>query len=98
MRCDCCPLGSDEDVCPEAEGKYGIEHKDRVLGCTHPWNWVKKRDDDYCNYLGDMGTDMVESHISGNSSICTDNDRSFASAEKFLVLDRLWARYGSYKN
>ena len=41
MRCDCCPLGSDEDVCPEAEGKYGIEHKDGVLGCTHPWNWVK---------------------------------------------------------
>lgn len=58
MRCDYCPLGSDEDVCPEAEGKYGIEHKDGVLGCTHPWNWVKKRDDDYCNYLGDMGTDM----------------------------------------
>lgn len=58
MRCDCCPLGSDEDVCPETEGKYGIEHKDGVLGCTHSWNWVKKRDDDYCNYLGDMGTDM----------------------------------------
>lgn len=51
-------LGSDEDVCPETEGKYGIEHKDGVLGCTHPWNWVKKRDDDYCNYLDDMGTDM----------------------------------------
>ena len=58
MRCDYCPLGSDEDVCLEAEGKYGIEHKDGVLGCTHPWNWVKKRDDDYCNYLGDMGIDM----------------------------------------
>lgn len=58
MRCDYCPLGSDEDVCPEAEGKYGIEHKDGVLGCTHPWNWVKKRDNDYSNYLGDMGMDM----------------------------------------
>lgn len=58
MRCDCCPFGSDEDVCTEAEGKYGIEHKDGVLGCTHPWNWVKKRDDDYYNYLGDMGIDM----------------------------------------
>ena len=40
MRCDDCPLSSDEDVCPEAEGKYGIEHKDGVLGCSHPWNWV----------------------------------------------------------
>lgn len=58
MRCDYCPLGSDEDVCPEAEGRYGIEHKDGVLGCTHPWSWVKKRDNDYCNYLGDMGMDM----------------------------------------
>ena len=58
MRCDCRPLGSDEDTCHEAEGKYGIEHKDGVLGCSHPWNWVKKRDDDYGNYLGDMGTDM----------------------------------------
>ena len=28
MRCDYCPLSSPEDVCPEAEGKYGIEHKD----------------------------------------------------------------------
>ena len=32
MRCDCCSLGSDEDVCPEAENEYGIEHKDGVLG------------------------------------------------------------------
>lgn len=43
MRCDCCPLGSDEDVCPEAENKYGIEHKDGVLGCKHPRNWCEKR-------------------------------------------------------
>lgn len=40
MRCDCCPLGSDEDVCPEADGKYGIEHKDGVLGCKHPTRTV----------------------------------------------------------
>ncbi len=58
MRCDYCPLSSDEDVCPEAEGKYGIEHKDGVLGCTHPRNWVNKRDNDYCNYRGEMGIDM----------------------------------------
>ena len=44
MRCDYCPLSAPEDVCPEAEGKYGIEHKDGMLGCSHPWNWVKKRD------------------------------------------------------
>ncbi len=27
MICECCPLSDPEDVCPEAEGKYGIEHK-----------------------------------------------------------------------
>nr|DAY12599.1 MAG TPA: hypothetical protein [Caudoviricetes sp.] len=58
MRCDYCPLGSDEDVCPEAENEYGIEHKDGVLGCKHPRNWVEKRDKEYSNYLGDMGLDM----------------------------------------
>ena len=58
MRCDCCPFGSDEDVCPEAENEYGIEHKDGVLGCKHPRNWVEKRDREYTEYLGDMGTDM----------------------------------------
>lgn len=58
MRCDLCPLGSDDDVCPEAEGKYGIEHKDGVLGCKHPRNWAEKRDKEYCDHLGEMGTDM----------------------------------------
>lgn len=58
MRCDYCPLSAPEDVCPEAEGKYGIEHKDGMLGCSHPWNWVKKRDNDYNEYLGNMGLDM----------------------------------------
>ncbi len=30
MRCDCCPLCpiAEDDVCPESEGKYGIEHAD----------------------------------------------------------------------
>ncbi len=41
MRCDYCPLSAPEDVCPEAEGKYGVEHQDGMLGCSHPWNWVK---------------------------------------------------------
>ena len=58
MRCDCCPFGSDDDTCPEAEGKYGIEHKDGVLGCKHPRNWIEKRDREHTDYLGEMGTDM----------------------------------------
>lgn len=58
MRCDCCPLASYDDVCPEAEEKYGIEYKDGGLGCKHPRNWIDKRDNDYCTYLGNMGTDM----------------------------------------
>lgn len=44
MRCDCCPLSDPEDTCPEAEGEYGIEHKDGVCGCRHPWNWAYKRE------------------------------------------------------
>ena len=58
MRCDCCPLSDPEDVCPEAEGSHGLEHKDGVLGCKHPKNWVEKRDEEYSNYLGAMGLDM----------------------------------------
>lgn len=44
MRCDMCPLSNPEDVCPEAEGQYGIKHEDGTLGCRHPRNWVEKRD------------------------------------------------------
>ena len=51
-------MSSADDVCPEAEGKYGIEFKDGALGCKHPRNWVDKRDNDYANYLGEMGLDM----------------------------------------
>ena len=58
MRCDCCPLSDPEDVCPEAEGKFGIEHKDGMLGCKHPKSWVEKRVEGYINYLGEMGLDM----------------------------------------
>lgn len=58
MRCDCCPLSNPEDVCPEAEGEYGIEHKDGVCGCRHPWNLVHKRDMMYADALGEMGLDM----------------------------------------
>ena len=67
MRCDCCPLGSDEDVCPEAENEYGIEHKDGVLGCKHPRNWAEKRDIEHTEWLGEMGTDMgIEMDLSEN--------------------------------
>lgn len=60
MRCDSCPLCPvDDDVfCIESEGKYGIEHADGMSGCRHPRNWAEKRNEEYCNYLGDMGTDM----------------------------------------
>lgn len=58
MRCDCCPLSDPEDVCPEAEGIHGIAHKDGMLGCKHPRNWVEKRDEEYSNHLGTMGLDM----------------------------------------
>ena len=58
MRCDCCPLADPNDACSECEGKYGLDHKDGVSGCRHPRNWVEKRDKDYADYLGDMGTDM----------------------------------------
>ena len=60
MRCDCCPLCpiAEDDVCPESEGKYGIEHADGMLGCRHPKNWAKKRDEEHMEDLSDMGTDM----------------------------------------
>ena len=60
MRCDCCPLRplAEDDVCPESEGEYGIEHADGMSGCKHPYNWAKKCDEEYAEYLGDMGTDM----------------------------------------
>ena len=67
MRCDCCPLCpiAEDDVCPESEGEYGIEHADGMLGCRHPKNWAKKRDEEHTEYLSDMGTDMgVELSIS----------------------------------
>ena len=58
MRCEYCPLSDPEDVCPEADGAYGIVFKDGDLGCKHPRNWVEKRDEEYSNYLGAMGLDM----------------------------------------
>ena len=58
MRCDCCPLSDPEDACPESEGKYGLEHKDGMSGCSHPWNWIKKRDDMHTEAIGEMGLDM----------------------------------------
>ena len=58
MRCDLCPLSHLEDVCPEAEGAYGMEHKDGTLGCKHPRSWVENRNAEHGEYLGAMGLDM----------------------------------------
>lgn len=58
MKCDCCPLSSPDDICPETWGEYGIEFKDGSLGCKHPRNWVEKRDFEYSKFYGNMGTDM----------------------------------------
>lgn len=58
MRCDCCPLAPYDDICPECEGKHGIEYKDGSLGCRHPRNWVDKRDNECSEHYGDMETDM----------------------------------------
>ena len=63
MRCDLCPLCPPQgeygdDVCPEMDGPLGIEHKDGMGGCKHPYNWVKKRCDEYIDYLGKMGEEM----------------------------------------
>lgn len=61
MRCDMCPLWPDngngeynDNTCPEMDGEYGFEHKDGVWGCRHPYNWVKKRYEEYCNAIGEM--------------------------------------------
>lgn len=82
MRCDCCPLSDPEDTCPEADGKYGINHKDGVLGCSHPWNWVNKRDiDGYNNSKGVMiEHEYCKEHripeiIIGDCDKCEYNDR-----------------------
>ena len=76
MRCDCCPLAPYDDICPESEGEYGIEHKDGSLGCRHPRNWIEKRDNERSEYYGDMGTDMgiemslTESELTEAIDIC----------------------------
>ena len=67
MRCDLCPLCPPrgeygDDVCQEMYGPLGIEHKDGMGGCRHPYNWIKKRDDEYCDYLGKMGEEMSIEH------------------------------------
>lgn len=60
MRCDCCPLCpiADDDVCPESEGEFGLEHADGMWGCKHPRNWAEKRSNEHDTVLGEMGTDM----------------------------------------
>ena len=62
MRCDMCPLCpiAEDDVCGIAEDpKYGLEHKDGMMGCRHPYNWVKKKDEEYCEHLAEMADGMA---------------------------------------
>ena len=36
-----------------------------MLGCTHPWSWVKKKDDMNTEAIGEMGLDMgIEMELS----------------------------------
>lgn len=40
-------------------------------GCTHPWNWVKKRDDMHTEAIGKMGLDMgIEMELSPEELAC----------------------------
>lgn len=92
MRCDCCPLSDPEDVCPEAEGHLGLEHKDGMLGCAHPWNWVKKRDDMHTEAIGAMGLDMgIEMNLSPE-----ELDRAIKICKHMVGLDykRPYHRHG----
>ena len=92
MRCDLCPLSDPEDTCPEAEGKYGIEHKDGMLGCKHPRSWVEKRDTAHSEYLGEMGLDMgIEMDLSSE-----ELNRAIKICEHMVGLDdkRPYHRHG----
>lgn len=62
MRCDMCPLCpiAEDDCCAIADDpKYGMEHKDGMMGCRHPYNWVKKKADEHAEYLGKMEEDLM---------------------------------------
>lgn len=95
MKCYYCPLASSDDVCPECEGKYGIEFKDGSLGCRHPRNWVEKRDSEYTEHLGEMGTDMgIEMDFSKS-----DLDRLLEICKHMVGLDYAspYHRHGNMK-
>ena len=60
MHCEWCPLcptEKDDDECGYFE-QYGKKYKDGQYGCTTPRNKIEKLDDEYSQYLGDMGLDM----------------------------------------
>lgn len=60
MRCDRCPLCPIDDACEIAYSELGIEHKDGMCGCRHPYNWAKKKADEYAKYLGEMGEGIAK--------------------------------------
>ena len=64
MKCEFCRFapgpnseGYYEDECPYFD-KYGKIWKDGREGCTRTYAQLKKADDEYAEYLGNMGTDM----------------------------------------
>lgn len=92
MRCDLCPLSHLEDVCPEAEGAYGMEHKDGTLGCKHPRSWVENRNAEHGEYLGAMGLDMgIEMDLTPE-----ELERALAICQHMVGLDykRPYHRHG----
>lgn len=88
MRCDCCPCRplSDDDECAIADGKYGIEHDDGMSGCRHPYNWCKKRSDEYSDYLGKMADGMLEMMKSEQKQKGDQNDE----IDRELIDKSLW--------
>ena len=63
MKCEYCRFAPSPDTeeyideCPYWE-KYGTVWKDGKYGCTLSYRRLQKNEDDYSEYLGDMGTDM----------------------------------------
>jgi len=80
MRCDMCPLSPTayDDCCPIAYSEYGIEHKDGISGCKHPWNWVKKADEMRALQYQDIGEWYKEQEYNEKNKInMSDKDGLF---------------------
>lgn len=100
MKCDRCRYAptqgpdGDFDDCGYFD-EFGITWKDGSLGCTvHP-KTLEKNERDYCNYLGQMGTEMgLEMDFEQNG---WDLDRTISRLKHFVGLDtdsRVYHRHG----